>query len=455
MGDSDGSGRAVERRVADSDVPDILPEISGVECDDRQSVDRRAPLEGTTGGGTMHDRDEGPQLPILDLNDPEFWQDIHTPLAEAMDGAALAGTTDGTLYALRAAEVELVLKDPRFLAADLLALMGLREGSVWEWWQTVMFSQNPPEHTRLRALVSRAFTPLAVERMRPGIRARAREILRPAIDVGSLDAQGDLGHRLPLSVMRDLLGIPDADREAFADWTTDLGLAFSAALDPVIRARVENALAGLEDYVTGLIEDRRKTLSGDFLSELITAEEAGDRLSTAELVTMVENLLFAGHDTTRGALAAMVLSMARYPDQRRAVDEDRSLLANAVDESLRFEAITFSTSRMACEDVSVAGTMIEQGQTVGVCLPAASRDPRRYDRPHVFDIRRENIRPPTFGAGIHYCLGAALARAEMEEALDVLLDGCSAIELDGPIRWMPLAHIRRFESSLRVQLQGR
>lgn len=403
----------------------------------------------------MHARDGGPELPLLDLNDPEFWQDIHTPLAEAMNRAALAETTDGTLYALRAAEVELVLKDPRFLAADLLGLMGLREGPVWEWWQTVMFSKNPPEHTRLRALVSRAFTPLAVERMRPGIRARAQEILGPAIEAGRLDAQGDLGHRLPLAVMSDLLGIPDEDREAFADWTTDLGLAFSAALDPVSRAKVENALAQLEDYVPRLIEERRKAPSNDFLSELINAEEAGERLSTTELVTMVENLLFAGHDTTRGGLGAMVMLMAQHPDQFRVIAEDRSLLANAVDETLRYEAITFSTSRMASEDVTIAGVEVSQGQTIGVCLPAASRDPLRYERPQDFDVHRKNIRPPTFGAGVHYCLGAALARAEMEEALDLLVDACSAFELDEPVRWMPLAHIRRFESSLRVRLARR
>ena len=403
----------------------------------------------------MESGEKAPELPVLDLDDPEFWQDIHTPLGEAMEAAAFARTTDGSLYALRAAEVESVLKDPRFLAADLLALMGLDEGPVWEWWQTVMFSRNPPEHTRLRTLVSPAFTPQAVERMRPGIRTRVREILLPALASGGLEAQGDLGHRLPLSVMCDLLGIPDSDREAFADWTTDLGLAFSAALDPIIRGRVEDALVGLDDYVTRLVEERRKALGNDFLSTLIVAEEAGDRLSTSELVTMVGNLLFAGHDTTRGALAAMVLALARNPDQLHALGEDRSSIPNAVDEVLRHEAITFSTSRMASEEVTLGGVTIPRGQTVGVCLPAASRDPRRYARPHDFDIRRPNIRPPTFGAGIHYCLGAALARAEMEEALDVLVEGCRAIELDEPVRWMPLAHIRRFESSLRVRLERR
>ena len=391
-------------------------------------------------------------LQLLDLNDPDFWQDIHVPLAAAMELAPFASTTDGVLYALRAEEVEFVLKDPRFLAADLLAMMGLREGPVWEWWQSVMFSQNPPGHTRLRSLVSRAFTPRAVEMRRSSIRARAEQILAPAFEAGRLDAQGDLGHRLPLSVMSDLLAIPEADRDTFADWTTDLGLAFSAALDTAARARVENALAQLELYVADLIDRRRRAPGEDLLSALIAAEDGGDRLSTAELIAMVANLMFAAHDTTRGALAVMVMLLAQHPDQMQAVRADRSLLASTVDEALRNEAITFSTSRLASEDIVLSGMEIAAGTTVGVCAPAASRDPRRYERPQEFDIRRVDIRPPTFGAGVHYCPGAALARADMEEALDVILDHCSRIELEESIRWMPLAHIRRFEASLWVRL---
>lgn len=391
------------------------------------------------------------QLPVLDLNDPNFWQDINTPIAEAMEKAPLCNTTDGVLYAMHASVVDFVLKDPRFLSADLLAMMGMSSGPVWEWWQSVMFSKNPPEHTRLRSLVSRAFTPKAVEGLRPGIRERANQILLPALDKGRIDGQGDLGHRLPLAVTSDLLGIPESDRHLFADWTTDLGLAFSAALDPAVRIQVESALSQLEEYVTALIADRRQHPGSDLLTALIAAEEGGDRLSTAELITMVENLMFAGHDTTRGGLAVMLMLMAQNPDQFAAVKSDRSLIPGAVDETLRYEAITFSTSRLASEEVEIGGLVVPAGQTVGVCLPAASRDPRRYQDPHRFDITRKDVRPPTFGAGVHYCIGAALARAEMEEALSIVAENCSAIELDEPVRWMPLAHIRRYESSLMVR----
>ena len=165
---------------------------------------------------------------------------------------------------------------------------------------------------------------------------------------------------------------------------------------------------------------------------------------------MVENLMFAGHDTTRGGLAVMLMLLAQNPDQFAALKADRSLIPGAVDETLRYEAITFSTSRLASADVEIGGVAVPAGQTVGVCLPAASRDPRRYDDPHRFDVTRKDVRPPTFGAGVHYCLGAALARAEMEEALSIVLDNCAGVELAEAVRWMPLAHIRRYETSLAV-----
>jgi cytochrome P450 len=391
-------------------------------------------------------------LPVLRIEEPQFWQDIHAPIAAAMEDSPFALTSDGLLYALRAETVESVLKDPQFEAADLLAMMGMTEGPAWEWWSQVMFSQNPPEHTRLRSLVSRAFTPRAVEALRPGIRARAEEILLPALEKNELDAQNDLGHRLPLAVMSDMLGVPEADREAFGGWTTDLGLVFGAAVDPEIRTQVEASLAELEAYVRNLIAERRRKPGDDLLSKLIAVEEAGDRLSEAELIVMVLNLMFAGHDTTRGALGAMVMLMAQHADQFEAVSSDQSLLSSAVDEVLRYEAITFGTSRLASQDVELGGVRIAAGEPVGVCLAAASRDPRRYDAPNTFDVSRSDIRPPTFGAGVHYCLGAALARAEMEEALAVLTQRCRSIELVEEPRWLPLAHIRRFESSLLVRL---
>ena len=391
-------------------------------------------------------------LPVLDLSDPELWQDLHRPLAEAMAASAVAVTPDGALQVLRHREVESVLKDPRFTAADLFAMNGVTEGPVRAWWQKVMFSRNPPEHTRLRSLVSRVFTPRAVAARRPAIRARAEQILLPAIEEGRLDVQGDLGHRLPLAVISDLLDVPEEDRATFGEWTATLGLAFLSVADAGARAAVEAALDALDGYVTGLVEDRRAAPGEDLLSALVQIEEEGDRLADDELVALVENLLFAGHDTTRGALASMAVLLARHPDAYRAVAADPALRTGAVEEALRYEPITLGTARLASEDLDVGGIAVPAGSPVAVSLVAAARDPRRYPDPDTFDVRREDARTPAFGAGIHYCLGAALARAEMEEALSVLTERASALQLEADPRWVPYAAIRCFEPPVWVAL---
>lgn len=395
-------------------------------------------------------------LPVLDLNVPEFWQDVNTPLREVREEAPVAMTTDGILYVLRHAEVEALLKDPAFVAADLLAMMGLDSGPVWSWWQSLMFSKNPPEHTRLRTLVSRAFTPRQIEKLRVSIRKVAEDVVAPAFDGGDVyDVMTEAAHHLPSTVMADMLGIPAADRDVFIEWTTDIGLAFGAAGDPEVKVRVEAALAGLDAYVRQLIELRRSTPGDDLMSQLLAIEEGSDRLTTEELVGITENLMFAGHDTTRGSVGVLFLLLAQQPELHRRLAKEPELVPNAVEELLRFEAITFSTSRLASRDAVIGGVAVPEGTPVGVCLPAASRDPRRYDDPDRFDPTREDIRPPTFGAGVHFCLGAALARVELQELFSVVTQRASAVELvDPPARWTPFAHIRRLEA-LPVRLTAR
>jgi cytochrome P450 len=389
-------------------------------------------------------------LPVLNLNAPDIWQDIHQPLREAREMSPFGVSGEGAIHVLRDAEVEACLRDPRFLAADLMALNGLRSGPLWEWWNSVMFSKNPPEHTRLRKLVSRAFTPRSVERLRPQIAGHVQSILAPALEVGRFDAQGDLGHRLPLAVISDLLDIPEADRASFGVWTKQLGLAFSAIRDPLIHREIEDALAQLDAYVKGLIAERRKAPGEDLLSALIQVEEAGDRLTTDEMVALTENLMFAGHDTTRGALAAMAVLFARNPDQLAAVAADPGLIPRAAEEVLRYEPITFGTARLASETMDFAGLQIGEGEPVVLCLTAACRDPRRYADPDRFDVQRQDVKSTTFGAGIHFCLGATLARVELEEAIRVLAQPGATLELTDEPRWVPLAQIRCYEPPVWV-----
>ncbi len=391
-------------------------------------------------------------LPVLHLSATEIWQNIHAPLREAREAAPFGISGEGAIHVLRDAEVEACLRDPRFLAADLMALNGLTEGPLWEWWNSVMFSKNPPEHTRLRKLVSRAFTPRSVERLRPRIAEHVRTILTPAFEAGRIDAQGDLGHRLPLAVISDLLDVPEADRPIFGQWTKQLGLAFSAIRDPVIHRQIEDALASLDAYVRGLIDDRRRSPGDDLLSALIAVEEGGDRLRTEEMVALTENLMFAGHDTTRGALAAMSVLFARHPDQLAAVAADPALIPRAAEEVLRYEPITFGTARLASEELDLAGLRISKGEPVVLCLAAACRDPRRYADADRFDVRREDVKSTTFGAGIHFCLGASLARVEIEEAIRALAQPGIELGLETDPRWVPLAQIRCFEPPVWMSL---
>jgi cytochrome P450 len=350
------------------------------------------------------------ELPLVAMNDPAFWADVHPPLAAAREQASICRTKDGATYVLRLEQTEAVLKDPRFLAADLLAMQGLDHGPVWEWWSRVMFSRNPPDHTRLRRLVSRAFTPRSIESLRPRISALTAELLAPALEGDEIDIMTSVAHALPAAVMAEMLAIPAHDHEVFRDWTTEIGLVFGAATDPAVRVRVEAALDSLTQYVHQLIAERTAHPGGDLLSRLIEAEEGGDQLSAGELVDLLLNLLFAGHDTTRGAVGATFWLFARHPEQLDAVRADASLVPNAVDEILRYEPITFGTARQPDVDVELDGYLIPAGMPLAVCLVAASRDPRRYDRPDEFDVTRTDVRPPTFGAGIHYCLAVASTR---------------------------------------------
>lgn len=385
-------------------------------------------------------------LPVIGIDQEGFWQDIYPELGRALAASPVARAADGGLYLLGHAEVDGALKDPRFEAADLLGMMGLDSGPVWEWWQRLMFSNNDPLHGRIRRLVNRAFTPRPIERKRQAIREVATGLVSDAVEKGSVDVMDTIAHNLPSIVMASLLAIPESDREQFSAWTTDIGLAFGAAGDPDVRRRVEEALASLDAYVEDLVAARRRDLGEDLLSELIVAEEQGDRLSTRELIDLVENLLFAGHDTTRGSAAVALVLMAEHSQIRQAIRADRDAARNIVDEILRYEAITFSTCRANREPVVIHGVEIPEGTPVGLCLPAASRDPRRYQEPDRFDIRRPDPAPPTFGAGAHYCIGAWLARAELQELLVAASERTAALEVEAEPRWVPFAHIRRYEA---------
>jgi cytochrome P450 len=302
-------------------------------------------------------------------------------------------------------------------------------------------------------LLNRAFTPRRAEAMRPRVGEIAQELLAEGRDNGSLDVTGRFAHEIPVRIISEMLGVPKNDHEIFGRWSDEIGMAFATVITPEARQRIEKALSNLNGYVENLIADRRAAPRHDLISALIEAEEAGDRLSQDELLAMVSNLIFAGHDTTKGLISVTMKLLSDHPEQLEVLWADPDLIANAVEEVLRFEPIAMMTVRTASEDLEVLGEPLKSGESVILAIPAANRDPEVFDAPNRFDVTRLVQKHLSFGLGAHFCLGASLARVEAQEALrSVVQTGCRVEVIDPPARWVPYATIRGFEA-LRVSLR--
>jgi cytochrome P450 len=310
---------------------------------------------------------------------------------------------------------------------------------------------DPPMHTRLRGLVHRAFTPRRVDAMRDTIAAVANELCDEAEAAGSVELVHDWARRLPLQAIVQMLGMPSVDSDQMGEWTEALSAA-SGMPTPEARAAGDAAMAAFSDYVREQIEIRRAAPRDDLLSALIEAEEAGERLSADELVAMVVQLLFAGHETTRNLIGNLVYRLLEHPSAMESVRADPSLVPAAVEESLRYDPPIFFTSRIALEDHERAGMQLRKGQLIVLFLTSANFDPAHVPAPYRFDITRAEVRNLSFGWGIHHCLGANLARLEARVALDTLLDRFPTIEaLDTPSDWTTFTPLRgRTRLDLRV-----
>ncbi|GGL81389.1 cytochrome P450 [Streptomyces fumigatiscleroticus] len=328
-------------------------------------------------------------------------------------------------------EARAALADPR-LAKD-----GSRIGVTFLDEELIgrhLLVTDPPQHTRLRALVSRAFTVRRVEELRPRIRRITDGLLDAMLPRGRADLVESFAHPLPITVICELLGVPEVDRAEFRRMSTE-------AVAPTSAESEYDAFVRLAAYLTGLIEDKRCAgPGGDLLGDLIrTAGEDGDRLSPRELRGMAFLLLIAGHETTVNLVSSAVLTLLRHPGQLAAVRADPGLVDAAVEETLRHEGpVENATYRYAAQPLEIGGTPIEKGDSVLVGLTAADRDPHRFPGPDRFDIHRDTRGHLAFGHGVHYCLGAPLARLEARTAIRTLLDRAPDLALDGPPGdWLP------------------
>ncbi|KUO06082.1 cytochrome P450 family protein [Streptomyces caeruleatus] len=328
-------------------------------------------------------------------------------------------------------EARAALADPR-LAKDgsKIGVTFLDEQLIGKY----LLVADPPQHTRLRGLITRAFTMRRVEELRPRIRQITDGLLDAMLPHGRADLVDSFAYPLPITVICELLGVPEMDRTEFRKLSTE-------AVAPTSAESEHDAFVRLAEYLTELIEDKRRAgPSADLLSELIrTTAEDGDRLSPQELRGMAFILLIAGHETTVNLIANAVHALLTHPDQLAALRADMTLLDGAIEEALRYEGpVENATFRFAAEPLEIAGVPIAQGDAVMVGLTAADRDGARFPAPDRFDIRRDARGHLAFGHGIHYCLGAPLARLEAGTAIRSLLDRAPDLALDGtPGDWLP------------------
>ncbi len=331
-----------------------------------------------------------------------------------------------------------ILRDRRFHSALSLIprMQGIAGGSVPDRRPSILAMEGD-EHARVRRLVAPAFTPAAANRLRPFMREVFRELLDDIGPDGSCDLVEAVCEPYPIPIICELLGVPRADWQLFSRWATDIFRLFNQNLAEDF-PKIERASAELDEYVRALIEGHRQSPSEDLLSDLIAVEEAGDRLSTDELVMLAEAVLMAGTDTTRNQLACCVALLGAHPEQWQLLVDDPSLAPRVVDETMRYLGAVQGTVRVASEDIEYRDVMFGRGTLVFLSLAGGNRDPQALSDPEVFDVTRETTVPHlTFGSGIHYCLGAHLARAELQEALALLATRFPDLALAGPVEWKP------------------
>ncbi len=316
-------------------------------------------------------------------------------------------------------------------------------GPAYDMQSRWMLLKNPPDHTRLRKLVTKAFTPRVVENMQVHIQDIVYDLLDAVHAKRRFDIIQDLAFPLPVIVIAELIGVPTQDREYFRDWTAALARSLDPIITPEITQAADKATEDLIAYFTALVTERRNSPQDDLLSGLIAAEEEGDKLDEDELLAMTILLFAAGHETTMNLIGNGMLALFRNPDQMAKLKADPSLIKTAVEEFLRYDGSVQITARVALEDIEVGGKTIRKNQQALLLLGAANRDPAHFSNPDRLDITRQENPHLTFGHGIHHCLGAPLARVEAQIAINSMLRRMPNIQLaTDQLEWRDMLTLR-------------
>jgi cytochrome P450 len=307
-----------------------------------------------------------------------------------------------------------------------------------------LIQSDPPDHTRLRTLVRQAFTPRVIEGYRERVQVIVDTLIEPFLDTGRVDIVMDVAYPLPVFVVSEILGAPTSDLSQVFRWTSDIGglQATGGAREDKAR-RAAASIQEIEDYFRQIIVARRAKPGADLISSLIAAQDAGDRLNDAELISMCVTLLLAGHETTKNLVSNGILTLLRHPDQLAALRDEPSLLPTAVEEVLRFESPIQRGWRIVAVDTELRGHQLSAGQLVYYMFGSANRDPEQFPDPDRFDVRRRDNRHLAFGYGIHFCIGAPLARLEGSIAIGTILRKLPGLELrEDRIEWGQSVHVR-------------
>jgi pimeloyl-[acyl-carrier protein] synthase len=377
-----------------------------------------------------------PSLPTVDLFAPNLVENPYPTYAAILQREPYFDESARMWVLSRYSDVQPALRNPRFTQAGFADRIGrsLGEGPLTECLGRWLLFRDPPDHTRLRALLTRAFTPASVERLRHTIQVVVDDLLACARPAGEMDLIANFAYPLPVLVICALLGVPAADRPRFADWSAALAESLDALTThaPDVVERGNAGAARLTEYFRDLVRQRRSNPGDDLLSEMISARDGADRLTEDELIATCILLFFAGHETTVNLIGNGMLALLRHPRQFRRLVDEPSLIGNAVEELLRFDSPLQRTARTIEADVWLGARRARRGQRVMLLIGAANRDAGRFPDPDRLDISRADAsHHVSFGNGMHYCLGAPLARLEAQIAIGALVRGLPELHLLG------------------------
>jgi cytochrome P450 len=394
--------------------------------------------------GTAALRLSDADLPTLHYSAEETPAQVYPRFREAQERAPVAIGPFGP-EVLSYHMVRAILRDKRFQVPQgiVLQAQGVTSGPLWDKVITSLLCLEGDAHQRLRGLCSKAFTPRTVARLHDTMVDVMDDLVDQVAGNGRCDVVADLARPYPVPIICALLGAPPEDWQQFSSWADDIFQAFSFYADiHTLEPTVVRAWNELDDYVDGMVEQRQNSLSDDLLSDLIRAEHDGHRLVAAELRMLAGGLLLAGTDTTRNQVAASVQVLCEHPDQWELLRDNPELAMHAVEETMRHSPIAGGALRVVVDDVEIDGYIFPAGSMVLVNTFAANRDPTVYDDPDRIDITREGAPAIlTFGGGVHYCLGANLARRELAEALNVLTRRLRNPRIAGPVPWKPIVSL--------------